>query len=407
MEHRQHPRVIVFRADLLPISETFVKEQVLALSRWRPVLTGFRRVNGLDLSGLDYRLLTAWGPEKFSPRAIPLFREFGVSAPGLRWQLRKISGNLVHVHFATDLVAAWPALRGLGVPIVTTLHGFDINIYKEFWQQFGRAHRLYPKRLLQIARHPAVHFVAVSEAIRARAIEYGIAAEKISVKYIGVDATRFRPADHSPETRKRRVLFVGRMVEKKGAGLLIRAFARVREHVPDAELTMVGDGPLLAENRQLASDLEVPVAFLGSLPHDAIRQQVGEARVLCAPSITAASGDAEGFAIVILEAMASGVPVVSSARGGALEAINHQVTGWRFPENDADALVAALIQALTDDALISSMSRAARIDVDKRFDLRRCTAALEDLYDELTERAGALRSGSNSSSATPIRLGMK
>jgi glycosyltransferase involved in cell wall biosynthesis len=391
MVQNLHPKVTVFRADLLAISETFIKEQVLSLSRWQPLLAGFRRVGGLDLSDLNCRLLRAWGPKSLSLRAISLFREFGLYPPGLRWQFERCSGSLVHVHFATDLIAAWPALRGLRVPIVATLHGFDINIHAEFWQQFGRAHRLYPQRLLRVATHPRVHFIAVSEAIRRRAIEYGIPSDKISVKYIGVDVARFKPSGQPLPTRNRRVLYVGRMVEKKGADLLIRAFARVRDSIPETELVMIGDGPLLEGNKRLAQALNVPVTFLGSMSHDAIKAQMNEARVVCAPSVTAANGDAEGFCIVILEAMASGVPVISSARGGASEGISHGLTGWCFPEHDIDAMVAHLTQSLTDDALISRMGRAARADVEARFDLRKCTAALEDLYDQLIEQAGVRR----------------
>ena len=395
MENPQLPRVIVFRTDLLPRSETFIKEQLLALSRWQPVLTGFRLAHGLDLADIDYELLTARWPQKLSQRAIPVFREFGLYPPGLRRRLRRCAGNLVHVHFGTDLVAAWPVLRGLGLPIVATLHGFDINTHKEFWEQLARAHRLYPQRLLQASRHPQVHFIAVSEAIRRRAIDYGIPSEKISVNYIGVDVARFNPSGQPLAQRRRRILYVGRMVEKKGAGILIRAFARVRECLPEAELTVVGDGPLLAESQRLARDLNLPVSFLGSLAHDAVRRQMSEARVFCLPSITAPNGDAEGFPIVILEALASGVPVISSARGGAAEGITHGVTGWCFPEHDVNALVDALIQSLTDDALVTRMSRAARAQVESRFDLRKCTAALEDLYEELTERLGTRRPDRN------------
>jgi glycosyltransferase involved in cell wall biosynthesis len=382
------PKVVVFRADMLPASETFIKEQMLSFTRWQPLLAGFRFVDGLDLSPLNCKVLSAWLPKRFSPRAIAAFRELDIYPPGLRWQLRRYAPRIVHVHFATDLMAIWPVLRGLGVPVVATLHGYDINIYREFWQEFGRAQRLYPGRLLAAAAHPRLHFIAVSEAIRRRAVEYGIPPDKVSVKYIGVDVARFTPSGAGILERKRRILFVGRMVEKKGAATLIRAFARVRDRVPDAELTMVGEGPQSAEIKQLAANLHLPVQFTGALASDAVREQLSQARVFCLPSITAANGDAEGFPIVILEALASGVPVVSSARGGAAEGIDHGVTGWRLPENDLDALVAALLQSLSDDPLVARMSQAARSHVVSRFDLHKCTGILEDFYDELTDRCG-------------------
>jgi glycosyltransferase involved in cell wall biosynthesis len=171
--------------------------------------------------------------------------------------------------------------------------------------------------LLALAAQDRVHFIAVSEAIRRRAVEYGIPPERISVRYIGIDLSRFRFGGRPLCKRRRRILYVGRMVEKKGGALLLRAYARVRATISDAELVMIGDGPLLGSYAKLADELNVPVSFLGNLPSSEVKQQIDEARVFCLPSITASNGDAEGLAIVILEAQACGVPVVTSARGGA------------------------------------------------------------------------------------------
>jgi len=111
---------------------------------------------------------------------------------------------------------------------------------------------------------------------------------------------------------------------------------------------------------------------------------LNEARVLCLPSLTAANGDAEGLGMVLLEAQACGVPVVTSARGGASEGIIDGVTGFSFAENDVEELSERLYAVLADDVRALAMSHAARQFVLEAFDIRKCTQQLEDLYEEVT-----------------------
>src|SRR5690606_4063699 len=131
----------------------------------------------------------------------------------------------------------------------------------------------------------------------------------------------FKPRGASIEKRKNRILFVGRMVPKKAPALLVEAFAEVRKSMPNAELVMIGDGPLRKQTEHAAETLGVPVIFLGAQNTNEIMAQLQESKVLCLPSIVAESGDAEGFGMVILEAQSCGVPVVSSAMGGASEGL--------------------------------------------------------------------------------------
>ncbi len=375
------PLALVFRTSLLPLSETFIRHQVLALQRWRARLMGLRYVDGLDLAQLDCQLLTTRKNRPIPHVLRAALREFGLPPPGVHDQLRRLNPAIAHVHFGTDLVSLWPMLDCLQIPILTTLHGYDINIHPDVWRRSWRASRKYPQRLLAISRDERVQFIAVSEAIKARAIEFGLPADRIVVRYIGVDTDQFSPAGAPVEQRRPRILFVGRMVEKKGPHILIKAFAEVSRRVSDAELVMIGDGPLLESCRALAGSLQVSVQFLAAVPHARVKAEMEQARVFCLPSITAKSGDAEGLSIAIIEAQAAGVPVVTSARGGEGEAIEHGVTGYGFPEADVDALSAALIPLLADDRLAAVTSSAARARACERFDLKKCTALLETFYD--------------------------
>lgn len=377
-------KVLIYRSQLLPYSETFIKEQVQALKSWRAVLVGDVKVEkGLSLDGLDTLLLSE-EKRSFIKRLIPklIFLLKRYSSKQLK-RLEQENAQLVHVHFAIDAVQIWPLVKAMKLPMLVTLHGYDINIYRQWWElgQGGHLMKLYPRRLLELAHEKNVHFIAVSEAIRQRAIEYGIPAEKVTVQYIGIDSGRFVPAALPITQRKRRILYVGRLVEKKGAGYLLQAFARIIEQVSDAELVIVGDGPLRTQFEAQANQLQLNVRFLGALNSDQVQQQLHEARVFCLPSVTAGNGDAEGLGIVILEAQACGVPVVTSARGGATEGIQDGVTGFAFPEQDIDALADKLLNLLKDDELVMAMSQAAPEFISERFNIHKCTGLLESYYD--------------------------
>jgi glycosyltransferase involved in cell wall biosynthesis len=377
------PTVLVYRSFALPLSETFIKDQLIALRRWRGVLVGMVNAHQLSLDGLDVRILRSDRRSLFERLRWKLNNSFGEMPVWVMERLKKEGASLLHVHFGVDAVEAWPIAKALNVPMLVTLWGLDINIDRAWWEAGygGRHMRGYPTRLLGIAQQPRVHFIAISDAIRQRAISYGIPEKKISLCYPGVDTVRFAPTGPPIVKRERRVLFVGRLVEKKGCEFLIKAFVKVQRTVPDALLAIVGDGELRHELQKLASKLNIRVQFCGALTPTEVSRELQTARVFCLPSVRATNGDAEGFGIVLLEAEASGVPVVSSAIGGATEGIEDGVTGFSFEERDVGALSARLIYLLTNDAAAASMSLAGPRFVSDKFDLYRCTEKLESIYD--------------------------
>ena len=381
------PKVLVYRSALLPLSETFIKEQILAYRRWQAVLIGMYAVNELPLDGLDVRMLRPNKPGYFT-RFQWKFSRMRQSIPNsVANMLRREHASLLHAHFGLDALEAWPVARALQLPMLVTLHGYDININREWWEagHGGSAMRDYPARLLELAKQPRVHFIAVSEAIRRRAMSCGIPEKKITVGYIGVDTSKFAPGGPPIVERERRVLFIGRLVEKKGCEYLLKAFARVQSVISDAFLIVVGDGPLRAPLQELAHYLGLQVKFRGARSSVEIWQEFQLAKALCLPSITAENGDAEGLGIVLLEAQASGVPVVTSAHGGSTEGISDGVTGFTFRERDVSTLSAHLISLLTDDNIARSMSAAGPEFIAQKFAIARCTEALESEYDRRAE----------------------
>jgi glycosyltransferase involved in cell wall biosynthesis len=373
-------RVLMFRSNLLGYSETFILSQRDHLQRWEAVLVGEQRAHpGLDL-GERRHLLVERRRSMLGRLRAALNRRHAGSDAG---RLRAEGARLVHAHFGVDAVGFWPLARQLGLPMLVTLHGYDINTDPAWWRSGagGAAMKRYPQRLLALGQEPAVGFIAVSEAIRQRAIEVGLPAAKLRVRPIGVDTGQFVPGPIDIGER-RGVLFVGRLVEKKGLRYLIEAIAQLGAGSRPITLQVVGDGPLRAELEALARRLGVDAEFLGVLGSAAVRQRLQRARVLCLPSVTAENGDAEGLPIVILEAQSCGVPVITSARGGATEGIVDGLTGYAHAEGDVPALAERLDTLLRDDALAAAMSRAARRHAVERFDIGACTRALEADYDQ-------------------------
>jgi glycosyltransferase involved in cell wall biosynthesis len=198
----------------------------------------------------------------------------------------------------------------------------------------------------------------------------------------GIDLDIFDP--DAVEARQDVVLFVGRLVEKKGCAHLIRAMRSVQERRPSATLIVLGDGPLRSELEALAAEL-LPgrYRFLGAQPVEQVRAWLQRARVFSVPSVTAANGNTEGLGMVFCEAQAMGVPVVSFASGGIAEAVVDGETGFLVAERDEAGLAAKISALLAGGPAWAAMSRKGRLRMKEKFDVKVQTEILEAKYDEV------------------------
>ncbi|NYF79611.1 glycosyltransferase [Granulicella arctica] len=368
--------IVIFRIQLLPRSETFIVKQAEAMRRFEPYFVGWRRVVGLEVP--KYKSWTADDGGLRGKLRELRFRYLGPTSSEIA-RLRLQSPRLVYAHFALDGYAAMELAKQLGVPLVTALHGYDVTMSDE---AIGatRLGREYLKGRTRLQKEGAL-FVACSAYVRSRAIERGYPAERTIVRFIGVDIARFEP----PPTRRHEqvVLFVGRLVEKKGCKDLIEAMVEVQRRCAEAQLIVIGDGPLRASCEAAAATKRVRCRFLGAQSSAVVKDWMMRATVFCVPSVVATSGDAEGFGIVFIEAQAMGLPVVSTRSGGIPEAVDDGNTGLLVAEGDQRGLAEAILVLLQNNELWQRFSVAGRERVVEHFNLERQTQRLEDVFDEV------------------------
>ncbi len=206
-------------------------------------------------------------------------------------------------------------------------------------------------------------------------------AKKTGVLYPGVDPAiaEGRAADASG-THEKAILFVGRLVERKGADELIRAFAELDGEVGEARLEIVGDGPEMGRLRELAKEAGVgeKTRFFGTLTGQRLYERFSNAYVFAMPS-KSAKGDVEGFGTVFLEAGLFGKPSIGTRSGGIPEAIRDGETGILIPEQDPEALREALQELLSDEAKTHRLGENARDLVESKFTWAASTEALVGL----------------------------
>lgn len=391
-------------------SETFILNEILALQRRGVKVTVFslhRPDDGVfhralaDLEGavvyLPSRRPDSWlthlraHRDLLRERADAIFTQFtdllGASRPDawqlLGWQLdlallcRERGVQHLHAHFAT--VAAHAA-RGAGaiagLPFSVTCHAKDIYRDTVAADEFAALLR------------PAAFAVTVCDANR-RWIADRLGGDRLPVRvlYNGVDTAAFHPR-HRIDVLRPPLLAVGRLVEKKGFHVLLDALARLRDDGHATRCVIVGDGEdrgrLLAQKDRLAlADVE----FAGMRPHDEVRIAMHQARALVLPCIVGRDGNRDALPTVLLEALAAGVPVVSTAVGGVEEIVDGGAAGVLVPENDATALAAALRRVLADDHARARLATAGRARAERCFDLERNVATLAGWFEEAIARA--------------------
>ena len=285
---------------------------------------------------------------------------------------RRSHATAVLAEYGPTGVATMEACRHLDIPLIVHFHGYDASV-REVLEEHAKTYPL----LFQ----EAAAIVAVSRAMERKLISLGAPAEKVHYNPCGINCDNFSGAD--PASAPPVFLAVGRFIEKKAPHLTLKAFANVHRSVPEARLRMLGDGPLLNECRKLAGELKIEdvVTFLGAQSPAVVQEEMRSARCFVQHSIEAANGDCEGTPVGILEAGASGLPVVSTRHAGIADVIVEGETGFLVDEGDVDGMAKHMLQLAREPALALSLGRAARQRVQRHFSEQRSDRRLWEIIE--------------------------
>lgn len=323
---------------------------------------------------------------------VPMNRSYATVPVGLRMsgQVKRFltEGNfgIVHCHgLHWPEISYWAIRHSRAVNLVTFLTaGFRIHT-----EGAGFYRALFRNHLAKIHGR-----IAISQRAHQAAEPY--VPGRFRIIPCGIDLGRFHPSvSPLPERRpgQLRILFLGRLDARKGLDVLLRAFPAVLKSVPGVRLAVVGRGPMDKRTRQTAEELGISgsVEFLGpALPED-LPRLYADCDVYCAPGL-----GGETLGIVLLEAMASGAPVVASRIPGYDETIRDGVDGILVPPAEPDALASALVSILTDESR-REMLVAAGLERAQEYAWPQVAQQTLDFYRELLSGKGSGIPGSRGS----------
>jgi colanic acid/amylovoran biosynthesis glycosyltransferase len=282
----------------------------------------------------------------------------------LAW-LREFDPQLVHSHWATyPSTAAWTLSRVLRRPFGFTCHAHDIFVERQ----------LIARKIEDAALAVTISRFNVEWLRR----ETPLADSRLKVIHCGVDldANPWRPEGRDG----RRILAVGRLDPIKGFGTLIEALALLARRGVDFHCHLIGSGPLDADLRRLARERGISdrIDFEGAQPQDVVRQRMSEAGLFVMPSEVAPDGNRDGIPVALMEAMATGCPVVTTRVSGIPELVEDGVQGLVVDEKQPQALADAMQRLLDDPGLRAGLVAAARTRIENGFDVRKEARRLQD-----------------------------
>jgi len=288
--------------------------------------------------------------------------------------LGETRAQLLHIYFGQIAVHLLPLIRAWKNPSIVSFHGADVMV--------DMNKSAYREATLQML--DAVKLVLVrSESLRRAIVDLGCDPEKVEIQRTGIPLQEFAFRDRAvPKNGEWRFVQAGRLIEKKGLPVTLRAFEVFVRQYPNATLTIAGEGPLLGELETLARELKIAerVSFTGFVSQERLREIYYRSHIFLHPSQTGRDGNQEGIPNSMLEAMATGLPVFATEHGGIPEAIESGVSGVLVRERDEFALVETLLDVVRDPGFLSRIAQSGTEAVRKNFDLATQAQRLEEIY---------------------------
>jgi len=345
-EHSQRFRMA--RLTVASYCTTFLKPEMLHIYRQ---VTSLRRTqtfvmtkriehprrfpfDDIELIPRPHRNLLRHGWMKFVERRPPLIYrgeyQMLVSILALR------GADMMHIYFGHTGVHLLPFIREWNKPCLVSFHGADVAIKQDVENYLKKLRVLFDSVAVVLAR---------SQSLADRLIKFGCAPEKIRINRTGIPLHQFSPAPREfPTDGHWQIMQACRLIEKKGVGSAIRAFSIFAREFPKAEFIIAGKGPLQPELQALAQKLGVArkVHFCGFLSQSDLRDLYGRTHIFIHPSETPPDENQEGVPNSILEAMATGLPIIATRHGGIPEAVTENLNGFLSDERDIKTKASAV-----------------------------------------------------------------
>jgi colanic acid/amylovoran biosynthesis glycosyltransferase len=330
-----------------------------------------------NLNGRPHPLLNSLNILKYGKKAASLRLFFDASifiGDGQKY-------DIVHCHFGPNgnLAVLLKAIGAIKGKVVTTFHGYDITQYL----------RKHGNNVYHDLFYSGDLFLPISERWKRKLIELGCHEEKIIVHHMGIDTEKFLFSPRRPdENGAVKIISTARLVEKKGIQYSVKAVARAVKKFPYIEYGIVGDGPLRGEIEDLINELELKghVRMYGWMKQEEVIELMKQSHVFLAPSVTSKEGDQEGIPVALMEAMAQGLPVLSTDHSGIPELVQNGKSGFLVPERDVEALANKLEYLVEHPGIWPEMGKAGRDHVKKHYDIHRLNDRLVEIFQSLLDR---------------------
>ena len=380
MPQVHNPVIAHVRYHYLNITETFIYQQLINIKNFKAVFFA-ERFDNLDL--FPYENLCSTKLKRFSWWWFwnAIFYRIQKRYWYLEHLIKSHGTVLIHAHYGNDGVRMVPLKKRLKLPLITSFYGYDASKLprQERW-------RTGYKDLF----HFGDKFLVEGNHFKKTLIHLGCPEEKIIVQHLGIDLKKFKYRERIPKkpNEKIRILFCGRFQEKKGLIYALKSIKSVIVKHSNLEFKVIGDGDLKQEIERFIREqsMEDYVILLGNLSYDRYAHELEKADIMLQPSVTAKDGDSEGGApMVLLEAQASGLPVISTLHCDIPEYVINAQTGFLVPERDSSALAASLIYLIENQDLWAKIGQAGRSHVERNYNVFREVGKLEKIYVELLE----------------------
>jgi glycosyltransferase involved in cell wall biosynthesis len=362
-------RIAIALPALDAYSETFIAAHRERLREVVLVLSGGTPPQMADGRSLQLPTDLAGRARSFMERRLLGLDQHQCAIRRMAEVLRRRRVNVVLAEYGPMGEAMVEVCRLAGIPLVVHFHGYDAHMHAVIEQQGGY------RRLFEAA----ASIVVVSRSMERRIVELGAPRSKVVYNCYGVDMEHFKAG--TPETAKPHFLSIGRFVDKKAPALTLLAFRKVLDQRPEARLTMVGRGELWESCSQLVKALKMDeqVSLAGVLAPARIAELLRESRAFVQHSVLTSAGDSEGTPLAVLEAMASGVPVIATRHAGIADVVEEGDSGLLCAEGDVEAMAAAMVRLVDAPALAGQLGAAGRRAVEMHHRVEDSMARLQAL----------------------------